>query len=377
MERQTIGKINQSGLDGPSTFQTTGITGDHLPVFGDSLKQKLSFPLAWTSEVTDLSAWKEKARAKVWELTWQMPDHSDFHPNIIDEIDRGDFIARKIAFNLTGDSRVAALLLVPKGNGPFPGVVFYHDHGSKFDIGKEKLITPWGDEEKLQSATLWADRHFSGRFPGDALARRGYVVLAVDALGWGDRGPLTYEGQQALAANMSNMGSSLAGLMALEDTRAADFMASLPFVNTDQIAAIGFSMGAFRAWQAAALSDTITATVAVNWMATAKGLMVAGNNQLRGGSAWHMTHPGLMRFLDYPDVASLVAPKPMLVFAGQEDRLFPIASVNAAIEKMRTVWTAWQASDQFEDKIWPGAHVFDAQQQDYAYDWLDRKFSKP
>ena len=60
---------------------------------------------------------------------------------------------------------------------------------------------------------------------GDELARRGYVVLAVDALGWGDRGPTTYEEQQALASNLYNLGSSLAGLMAREDVRAAGFLA--------------------------------------------------------------------------------------------------------------------------------------------------------
>lgn len=376
MERHTIGDGKQSDLGGEPAFQTIGVTADNLPVFSDRLQQRLPFPLGWTPQVTDLSAWKAKTRAKIWELTWQMPDATAFNPEIIDEIDRGTYVARKVAFNLTSDSRVLGLLLIPKGDGPFPAAVFYHDHGSKFDIGKEKLIAPWGDEGKAVSAQAWADRHFSGRFPGDELARRGYVVLALDALGWGDRGALTYEAQQALAANLANMGSSLAGLMALEDTRAADFLASMPIVNKRQIAAIGFSMGAFRAWQAAALTDTITATVAVNWMATAKGLMVPGNNQLRGGSAWNMTHPGLMRFLDYPDVASLAAPNPMLTFAGQQDRLFPIASVNEAWEKMRRVWAAWEASDRFESKIWPGAHVFEAQQQDYAFDWLDRQFSK-
>lgn len=70
--------------------------------------------------------------------------------------------------------------------------------------------------------------------------------------------------------------------------------------------------------------------VAVNWMATPEGLTVSGNNQLRGGSAWTMRHPGMQRFLDYPDVASLAAPKPMLMLAGEQDALFPLESVHAA-----------------------------------------------
>lgn len=162
--------------------------------------------------------------------------------------------------------------------------------------------------------------------------------------------------------------------MALEDTRAADFLASLPQINASRLAAVGFSMGAFRAWQAAVLSDALKATIAVNWMATSQRLMVPGNNQLRGGSSWHMTHPGLLRHMDYPDVASLAAPKPMLIFAGEKDALFPRASVKDAFEKMRCVWNAWKSPDRFESKIWSGAHVFEADQQDYAHNWLDRQF---
>jgi len=110
-------------------------------------------------------------------------------------------------------------------------------------------------------------------------------------------------------------------------------------------------------------------------MATTEGLMVSGNNQLRGGSAWQMTHPGMQRYLDYPDVASLAAPKPMLVVAGELDALFPLDSVNAAFGKMGKVWGAWKAADKFEAKVWlDGGHVFGQDQQEFAYDWLDRQF---
>jgi dienelactone hydrolase len=361
---------------GSSQHQRAGVTDDGLPVFADSIKSTLTFPMGWTPDATDLPAWKETCRAKVWELTLQSPDSTAFRDQVLDEDDRGTYFARKVAFNLTADSRVVGLLLVPKGDGPFPAAVLYHDHGSTFDIGKEKLIETWDDDARLQSSRQSTGKYFSGRYPGDELARRGYVVLATDALGWGDRGGMTYEMQQALAANFANMGRSLAGLMALEDTRAADFLASLPFVDTSRIAALGFSMGAFRAWQAAGLSDTIAATVAVNWMATAKGLMVPGNNQLRGGSAWQMIHPGLLRLMDYSDVASLAAPKPVLMFAGEADRLFPIASVNDAFSKMAAVWSAWNAAENFESRIWPCGHVFEAAQQDYAFDWLDQQFQR-
>jgi dienelactone hydrolase len=347
---------------------------DAMPAFYPALKSRLTYPMAWTAAQTDPAAWRSAGRAKVWEATLQTPDGTPFKPQLISETDRGAYVVRRIAFNLTADVRANALLLVPKGPGKFPAALMLHDHGAKFDIGKEKAIEPADDPVRAVSARGWAAKYFSGRFPGDELARRGYVVLAVDALGFGERGPMTAEMQQALAANAFNLGTSLAGIMALEDARAAQFLAALPEVDASRVAAVGFSMGAFRAWQVAALSDSVTAVVAVNWMATAQGLMVPGNNQLRGGSAWNMIHPGLLRYLDYPDVASLAAPKPALFLAGQADKLFPIDAVHDAFGKLRSVWHAWDADARLELRVLPGGHEFGEAAQSLAFDWLDRQF---
>ena len=356
-------------------YQRQAIDGN-LPVFAPALKAKLTFPLAWTPQIKDLPAWRAAGRAKLWEATLQDRDDTPFAPQVIAQQDRGSYVARQVVFNLTAQSRVRALLLVPKAPGPHPAALMLHDHGGRFDIGKEKMIEPWGDDARLAASRTWADKYFSGRYPGDELARRGYVVFVTDALGWGDRGPMTGDAQQALAANFFNLGSSLAGNMALEDVRAAAFLASLPEVDKRHVAALGFSMGALRAWQVAALSDAITAVVAVNWMATTQGLMAPGNNQLRGSSAYQMLHPGLLRHLDFPDVASLAAPKPALFLAGAADTLFPLPSVQEAYAKMARVWAAWHAADKFETRILPGGHAFPREAQEGAYDWLDRQFGK-
>jgi dienelactone hydrolase len=251
-------------------------------------------------------------------------------------------------------------------------VLLLHDHGAKFDIGKEKLVRPWYDDTRLASAQTWTDKYFSGRFVGDELARRGYVVLCADALGWGDRGPVTYEQQQALASNFYHLGSSLAGLMAREDARAAEFLAGLDRVDAGRVAAVGFSMGAYRAWQTAALTDAVRATAAVCWMTGLKEMMVPGNNTLRGQSSYYMLHPGLPRFLDFPDVASIAAPRPMLFLNGGLDPLFPAEGVHVAYDKLRAVWHSRHAEERLRLKTWPDlGHVFVDRMQDEVFHWLD------
>ncbi|GAA4715513.1 alpha/beta hydrolase family protein [Phytohabitans rumicis] len=358
----------------PGVVESPAVVGGNLPVFYEALKRELTFPLAWgSSPIHDFRTWRRTARQRFEELLFQPADRTPFDVEIVDERPADGYTQRMLLFNVTRHSRVRATMLVPDGPGPFPGVLLLHDHGARFDIGKEKLIQPWYDETRLASARSWADRYFSGRFVGNQLAARGYAVLAVDALGWGDRSGLAYDGQQALASNLFNLGGSLGGLMAREDVRAAALLAKLPEVDRRRIAALGFSMGGYRAWQVAALSDHVRAALSVCWMTTLKEMMVPGNNTLRGQSAFFMLHPGLYQHLDIPDVASIAAPRPMLFFGGENDPLFTTAGMTDAYTKMRAVWRSRAADDQLTTKIWPGfGHVFVDQMQEEAFAWLSR-----
>lgn len=363
---------------GSADYQKQGLTAprNSLPVFFEALRAKMPFAYGWTDATTDFTAWRTRGLEKARELMIWDPSQAPFDMVVLEEEKRGSYTAKKVVFNISAESRVMAYLLVPKGKGPFPAAVMLHDHGGMFYIGKEKMVMPFGDANKLKAAQDWAKRYFSGRFPGDELAKRGYVVLSFDALAWGDRSVEGYggESQQALAANLFNLGSSYGALIAQEDARAAEFLASLKEVDKTRVCAVGFSMGAFRAWQVAALSDAVTACIADCWMATMRGLMVEGNNQLKGQSAFTMMHPGQARWLDYPDVAGLAAPKPLLIYAGEKDGLFPIASVREASDKIAKIYAAAGAAERYSFQVWPTDHNFDADRQDAAYAWLDGIF---
>ncbi|MEU0117840.1 alpha/beta hydrolase family protein [Streptomyces bobili] len=361
-------------LTGRAGMARAAVADGPLPGFHPALKDALTFPLAWgNSPIRDFGTWRRAARAKVEEmLLVDREDATPYAPEYQQRTDGGGYTGELVTLSLTRHERVRAALLTPHGPGPFPAVLLLHDHGAKFDIGKEKLVRPWYDGARLASARAWTEKYFSGRFVGDELARRGYVVLVADAPGWGDRGPLAYDQQQALASNFYHLGSSLAGLMAREDARAAGFLTRLERVDRRRIAAVGFSMGAFRAWQAAALTDDLAATAAVCWMTGLKEMTVPGNNTLRGQSSYYMLHPGLPRHLDFPDVASIAAPRPMLFFDGGLDPLFPADGIRVAHEKLRAVWRSRHAEERLHLRTWPDlGHVFTDRMQDEVFTWLD------
>jgi dienelactone hydrolase len=341
-----IKQIKTQGTFG-TTYQTQGVV-QNLPVSSYATRERLLYPMSWLSaNYTDFDQWREKAK-EVFRSTWQtLPAEMSFDPVVVDEQDRGSYVARKIALNITADNRILAYMLKPKGDGPFPAVLLLHDHGATFNIGKEKVIAPWGiTPERIRAAENYTGQIYGNRFIGDELAKRGYVCFTIDALNWGDRGGGGMEGQQAIAANMLFMGMSFAGLIAHEDVRSAEFLTTLPFVDNSRIAAMGLSMGAYRTWQVAAVSDIVKAGVAVCWMATNQGLLSWFMNRSGGNSAYSMLHPGLFNYFDYPDVAAMACPKPMLFYNGINDKLFPVKAVEAAYQKMQTIWASQSAADK-------------------------------
>lgn len=357
-----------------TAYEVTG----NMPVFYQQMKQQLTYPLAWgKAEEKDFAKWKAQARHVLAECMQNLqPAPKAYAMEVTDREQRDGYEARKIRFNLSEWSRVPAYLLVPEGEGPFPAIVLLHDHGAHFSIGKEKMVRPFHvAPEVMEDADQWASQCYDGQYVGDYLARHGYVVLAVDALFWGERGRkegTSYDAQQALASNFLQMGASWGAFINVDDMRSAEFLASLPFVDKERVGSLGFSMGAYRSWMLAALTDVVRASASICWMNTTEHLMTLTNNQNKGGSAYAMLIPALRRYLDYPHVASIACPKPTLFFNGTRDKLFPIEGVRDAYREMETVWKSQGASDRLVTKLWDEKHFFNKEMQKETLEFFDR-----
>ena len=357
-----------------AAYEVTG----NMPVFYQQMKQQLTYPLAWgKAEEKDFAKWKAQARHVLAECMQNLqPAPKAYAMEVTDREQRDGYEARKIRFNLSEWSRVPAYLLVPEGKGPFPAIVLLHDHGAHFSIGKEKMVRPFHvAPEVMEDADQWASQCYDGQYVGDYLARHGYVVLAVDALFWGERGRkegTSYDAQQALASNFLQMGASWGAFINVDDMRSAEFLASLPFVDKERVGSLGFSMGAYRSWMLAALTDVVRASASICWMNTTEHLMTLTNNQNKGGSAYAMLIPALRRYLDYPHVASIACPKPTLFFNGTHDKLFPIEGVRDAYREMEAVWKSQGASDHLVTKLWDEKHFFNKEMQKETLEFFDR-----
>ncbi len=353
-------------------------TEKDMPLFYQQLKGQLTYPWAWQNKRGGMAFedWRREARRQV-EATMQLapPAPTSYDYEVIAREKRDGYEAQKILFCINKWERVMAYLLVPNKKKA-PGLLMLHDHGAHFSIGKEKMVRPFGvDSTLVADAEDWIARCYDGRYVGDDLARAGYVVLSIDALFWGDRGRkegVRYDSQQALAANMLQMGASWGAWITWDDVRAAEFLAHLPMVDAGNVGCLGFSMGSYRSWMAAALTDVIKASASVCWMNDTEHLMSLTNNQNKGGSAYSMLVPGLRNIMDYAHVASLSCPKPTLFFNGETDKLFPVPGVQNAYRQMREVWQSQGVDDMLVTKIWPEKHFFNRAMQQEVREFFDK-----
>ena len=348
-----------------------------LPVYVEQLKRELTYPLAWgNSDIKNFDRWRAAARKKVFECMMTPPRPAAvFDMKVVAEERREGYTAQRIEFNVNAYSRVSAYLLIPDGQGPFPAVNALHDHGAHLYIGKEKMIRPFGvEQEVIDDAQAWADNLYEGQFVGDYLAQHGYVVFSMDAPLWGERGReegVDRSKYDIIAGNMMMLGRDLCGFMHYDDIYSTDFLATLPIVDKKRIGCVGCSMGAYRAWMLSALTDHIKVGAAICWMVTTDVQMSTADKKREYGGFANCL-PGLRQYLDYPHIASMACPKPMLFINGTRDHLFPVRGVEAAFAVMHDTWKSQGADKNLETEIWDIPHSCGLQVQERILEFFQK-----
>lgn len=360
-----------------------------IPTYVETLKKELTYPMAWgNSPIKNFKKWKKTARAKVFECMMTPPKAAAaWDMEVLGEEQRDGYKAQKIAFNINAYSRITAYLLIPDGKGPFPTVNALHDHGAHLFIGKEKMIRPFFTPEEqdsptkqvlcqeiLDDADAWARQLYDNQYVGDYLAKHGYVVFSADAPMWGERGRkegVDRNKYDLIAGNMMMLGRDLSAFMTYDDIASTEFLASLPMVDAKRIGCVGCSMGAYRSWMLSALSDRIKAGASICWMITTDAQLTRRFGRKENGGFANCI-PGLRQYLDYPHIASLACPKPMLFINGTKDKLFPVPGVEDAFAEMHKVWKSQGADNLLDTELWDIPHSCGLKAQEKILEFLDK-----
>jgi len=334
------------------------------------------------------------AREKIFELLLYRPEPVDPRPELLDRVDCGEYVRERIRFSASPLFRVPAYVLIPKNlKGPAPAIVDLHSHGGMFLFGKEKVID-FGTNHPAM--VPYHRENYDGRPTATALVRRGYVVITIDAFmfgerrammdaelksGW-DRSKYTLEDvrrmnrqcaqkESTLAKALTFAGATWPGIVFRDDIRTVDYLVTRPEVDPKRIGCAGISMGGYRSLFLAALDPRIRAGCIAGFMSTVRPMIRAHIDT----HSWVHFLPALHRYLDWPDVASLTAPRSLMVLQCSRDGLFPPAGMKEAVEKIAAAFEKAGVKDRFTGRFYDAPHMFSRRMQDDAFAWFERQLA--
>jgi len=316
-------------------------------------------------------AWERKrvkVREQLWQLLGKLPSRSKV-PKVrtLSREDKGGYVLEKFEFDNGAGATVPGYLLLPKNvTGKAPAILYCHWHGGHYDVGKEELF-------RTNATPVPA---------GPTLAKRGYVVIAVDAYCFGERngngpgGPAEKGSAGEMTTSKFNLwaGRTLWGMILRDDLMALDYLCSRPEVDTSRIGVTGISMGATRTWWLMALDERLKAGVAVCCLTRYQNLIA--NEGLKQHGIYYFI-PGMLNHFDTEAVVALAAPRPLLFQSGETDGGSPVEGIRMIEKTVRRTYTLYDRAEAFESLICPKVgHVYLPEMWDRTLACLDENLKK-
>ena len=267
-------------------------------------------------------------------------------------LDGGTYRIEKLTYESLPHYVVTANLYVPKTAGKHPAVLFALGH---WDQGKP----------------------FAQRIAAN-LARKGFVVLAFDPVGQGER----RQAYSELAGHSLSGGSveqhMLSGALNLlvgdgemryfvkDGMRGIDYLVSRPEVDAERIGMTGCSGGGTVTTFTSALDPRIKVAAPSCYIQTFRAL-VSGQT---GDS--EQSNPNFVALgLDQTDLVEMFAPKPWLITSTNADFFTP-ANAKPVYDEARVWYGLYGAEDHLKWAVGEGEHGTPQPLREAIYEWMIR-----
>ena len=315
---------------------------------------------------TDLKRWNEVDRAKtrltLLQCLGDMPARPDPKKvKVVSKEEHDDYTLERFEFLNGVDMVVPGILLIPKNlKAPAPAIIGLHGHGSS-------------------KASICTDLK-NGQCVGPILAKRGYIVAAIDAafngerVGKGPAGPNlekgTYPQELSLFKLYLLQGTCLWGMMLREEQCLIDYLETRPEVDKNMIGATGMSMGCTRSWWLAAIDDRIKAVVGVACFTRYTELIAHGN--LRKHGIYYFV-PGVFKHFDMEALHALIAPRPHLELSGDLDGGAPTDGIIIFEKKLIPLYKLHGKPDNFRSVIYKDTgHEYLPEMRAEMVEWFEK-----
>jgi cephalosporin-C deacetylase-like acetyl esterase len=306
--------------------------------------------------IEDVNKRRSYVREQMLKDLGGFPDRTPLNARVVGVLERTGYRIEKVIFESQPHFYVTANLYLPTtGHPPYPAILF-----------------PLGHERGGKTNPTW--QQMLG-----ALATKGFVALAWDPVGQGERLQIYDEDlRESKVGNSTTehtvvgtqcmlVGDHLARYTIWDGIRALDYLLSRKEVDPARVGLTGNSGGGTHTAYIAALDDRIQ-VAAPSCYITSWHLML----DTIGPQDAEQTFPlWLQQGLDYPDYLYAFAPKPYLLLSAIRD-FFPIAGARETFTEAEKVYSAIGAREKLGMFQADDGHGYNHTRRLAAYDWFGR-----
>ncbi len=304
----------------------------------------------------DLARRQNEIRARILASIGGLPEKTPLNARVTGIIERDGYRIEKVIFESQPRFFVTANLYVPKqGRGPFPGILV--------PLGHEPAPKAYPDAQHLLAG----------------LALRGFVALAWDPIGQGERIQI-YDADfdeskvvrsptehSVIGIQCTLTGDNLARHMIQDGLQALEYLLTRPEVDAARIGCTGNSGGGNLTTYLAALDDRIRVAAPSCWITSWSGLL----NTIGLQDSEQTLFPFVAEGLDYPDFIYAAGAKPYLILAATRD-FFSIQGTRESYAEARRVYERTGATNRLSMFEADDTHGYSLPRRTTAYRWLTR-----
>jgi len=272
-----------------------------------------------------------------------LPERTEMHPTITGVLDRGHYVVEKLHFQPIPGCRIAANLYRPKQvQGRLPAVVYVcgHSKAGKFHY---------------QPHPRWFGEH-------------GYVAIVLDPIQVGENGGFHHGVYRNRWWHWFSQGYSPAGVEVWAAIRAFDYLTTRPEVDPERFAITGLSGGGTMSWFTGAADERIKVVIP----ACQTGTMYQHVRDRTIDGHCDCTYWVNTCGWDFPDVASLIAPRALLVAASTEDVLFRPYAFRDLVHRARMVYRLLDCEERIGLVEDVSKHGYTPKERLAIFTWCDR-----
>jgi len=308
------------------------------------------------SDIETLDDWQAKKdvyRQQLLEMLGldPLPEKTPLKATVTGKEEHEAFTMEKVHFQSRPGLYVTGNLYVPKErDGKLPVILYVCGHGRVKIDG-----VSYGNKASYQ--------HHGGWF-----ARNGYVCLTIDTLQLGEIEGIHHGTYREKMWWWNARGYTSAGAEAWNCIRALDYLQSRPEVDPERIGVTGRSGGGAYSWWISALDERIKAAVPVAGITSLKNHVVDGCVE---GHCDCMYMVNTYRW-DFPLLAALVSPRPLLISNTDKDRIFPLDGVVDVYTKARRIYELHGKAEHIGLQICEGPHKDTQELRIHAFHWFNK-----